>query len=66
METPTPLPTTARSWKTVAREQRYTLRHLVPVTGRTYRSLIAYSCGERRIPQEVLSRLSEFFGEPVQ
>jgi hypothetical protein len=54
-----------RDWRVVAREQRYNLRLLGEIVGRQHATMLGYSIGKRRVPQEVLDKLSELFGERV-
>lgn len=65
MSQDTPIATGPRDWRVVAREQRYNLRLLGELVGRQHATMLGYSIGKRRVPQEVLDKLSELFGERV-
>lgn len=55
-----------RPWREVAKEQRYSLRQLGTHVGRSHQTVRQYSAGYRRVPQDVLDKLSELFGVPVE
>ena len=63
---PTPTQDGARPWQSVALEQGYTLALLVKSIGRTHNTMLAYSCGKRRVPQVVLIAMGHVLGEPVR
>jgi hypothetical protein len=61
----TPTPTAPRTWQTVAKERGLSLRILGEMVGRPHSTMLAYSCGKRRMPQPLRDRLSTIFGEAV-
>lgn len=65
MTADTPIPTAPRTWQAVAKERGLTLRILGDLVGRPHSTMLAYSCGKRRMPQEMLDRLTRLFGERV-
>lgn len=66
MEQIPPIDAGKRTWQEVAREQAYSLRYLGEKLGRYHSTMLAYSMGRRRVPRELLDKMSELFGEPVR
>jgi len=66
MQHETATPTGLRPWQDVAREQGYSLRYLGEKIGRHHTTMLAYSIGKRRVPRELLDKMSDLFGERVQ
>lgn len=66
MQETTPLPTEPRTWQEVARERGINLRILGELVGRPHQTMLAYSSGVRRVPEEILWRLAKVLGEPVR
>ena len=61
MNTPTPLP----DWRTVLREQGRTLRWLAIQTGKSPRTVYAYSRGDLVPPPEWMAAASRVLGEEL-
>lgn len=61
-----PSPTGLRRWQDVAREQQLSLRVLGEKVDRRHTTMLAYSCGARIIPQDVLAAISRVLGEDVR
>jgi transcriptional regulator with XRE-family HTH domain len=59
-------PTEPRTWQEVAKDRGISLRILGELIGRPHSTMLAYSCGKRTPPQEVLFRISRVLGETIQ
>ena len=66
MQDITPTPTDPRTWQEVARDRGISLRLLGELVGRPHSTMLAYSCGRRTPPQDVLFKLSRVLGEAVR
>lgn len=66
MTTETPTPTEPRTWQEVAKDRGISLRILGELIGRPHSTMLAYSSDRRRIPEELLWKLSRVLGEDVQ
>lgn len=62
----TPTATGPRTWQEIARDRGISLRILGELIGRPHSTMLAYSCGKRTPPQDVLFRISRVLGEPIQ
>ena len=59
-------PAGRRPWREVAKEQGWSWRYLGEKIGRSHATVRGYACGQRRVPKEVLDKMSELFEEPVR
>ena len=50
----------------VREERGISLRLLGEIIGRPHSTMLAYSSGRRRVPQEILWKIGRALGEPVQ
>lgn len=66
MTAETPTPTDPRTWQEVARDRGISLRLLGELIGRPHSTMLAYSCGKRVPPQEIMWKLQRVLGEPVR
>lgn len=66
MQQPTPISTEPRTWQEVREERGISLRILGEIIGRPHSTMLAYSSGRRRPPQDVLWALARALGEPVR
>lgn len=66
MEQITPTDAEPRRWQDVRVERQLTLSQLGGLLGRPHSTMLAYSCGKRRLPKKLLLRLALIFGEPVR
>ena len=55
-----------RPWQEVARERGISLRILGELVGRPHSTMLAYSCGKRVPPQELMWKIARVLGEPVR
>jgi len=66
MQEPTPIAAEPRAWQVVREERGISLRLLGEIIGRPHSTMLAYSSGRRRVPQEILWKIGRALGEPVQ
>lgn len=58
--------TNIRQWQGLARDRRVTLLELARLTGKSRRTIYAYSSGTRKPSAEWLGLVSGILGEPVR
>lgn len=61
-----PSDTEPRTWQEVAKERGINLRILGELIGRPHQTMLAYSSGQRRVPEDILWKLSRVLGETVK
>lgn len=54
------------AWQDVARARGISLRKLGVLLDKSHTTMLAYSCGKRRVPEDVMERMTRLFGEDVR
>lgn len=62
----TPTAAVSRTWQEVAKDRGISLRLLGELIGRPHSTMLAYSCGKRNPPQDIMGKLTRVLGEPVR
>ena len=55
-----------RTWQEVREERGISLRILGELVGKTHSTMLAYSIGKRRVPQDVMDKIRRVLGEDVR